>query len=108
VKDETGSLLAKAHQSLSNARTILGAGVAEVAAREAYMAAFHAAQAYLADKRDRVPKTHAGVHGAFGQLAASTTKSVSQETAETAIEKAVDFLAKVEVVLEVRLADDQQ
>jgi uncharacterized protein (UPF0332 family) len=107
--------------------------VAEVAAREAYMAAFHAAQAYLADKRDRVPKTHAGVHGASGQLAAadpaigretarflprayelkdiadySTTKSVGQETAETAIEEAVDFLAKVEAALEARSADDQQ
>ena len=42
----------------------------EVAAREAYMAAFHAAQACLFERDGRAPKTHSGVHAAFGQLAA--------------------------------------
>jgi uncharacterized protein (UPF0332 family) len=129
----TRSLLTKAHQCLANAWTILAAGVAEVAAREAHMAGFHAAQAYLAAKRDRVPKTHAGLHGVFGQLAAadpalgrdaarflprayelkdiadySTTRSVSQATAETTIDAAVDFLAKIEAALEASPADEQQ
>jgi uncharacterized protein (UPF0332 family) len=42
----------------------------EVAAREAYMAAFHAAQACLFERDGRAPKTHSGVHAAFGLLAA--------------------------------------
>ena len=133
VNDEARSLLAKAHQTLQNARTILAAGVVRSAAREAYMTAFHAAQAYLADKQNRVPKTHAGVHGVFGQLAAadpalgreaarflprayelkdiadySTTKCVCQETAEMAIVGAAGFLDKVEAALQVRSADDQR
>ena len=38
----------------------------EVAAREAYMASFHAAQACLFERDGRAPKTHSGVHAAFG------------------------------------------
>jgi uncharacterized protein (UPF0332 family) len=40
----------------------------DVAAREAYMAAFHAAQALLFERHGRVPRKHAGVHGAFAKL----------------------------------------
>src|SRR5690348_15234721 len=54
---------------LSYARTILDAGVAPVAAGEAYMAAFHAAQALIFERQGDVPRTHSGVHGAFGRLA---------------------------------------
>jgi uncharacterized protein (UPF0332 family) len=49
----------------------LGAKVADVAAREAYLASFHAAQAILFERKGAAPKTHGGVHGASGQLALS-------------------------------------
>jgi uncharacterized protein (UPF0332 family) len=48
----------------------MAAGMPEVAAREAHMAAFHAAQACLFERDGRAPKTHSGVHAAFGLLAA--------------------------------------
>lgn len=96
----------------------------EVAAREAYMAAFHAAQACLFERDGRSPKTHSGVHAAFGLLAAhepvlgrrlgsflpraynlkdisdySTTRTVSEPQAGAAIRAAADFLAAVEAYL---------
>lgn len=66
---EAEDLLAKAQGMLSDARTILDVGVARVAAREAYMAAFHAAQALIFERQGDVPRTHSGVHGVFGRLA---------------------------------------
>lgn len=42
------------------------AGLPEAAGRTAYMAAFHAAQALLFERRGKVFKTHTGVHGEFG------------------------------------------
>jgi uncharacterized protein (UPF0332 family) len=71
VKAESAELLRKAQRCLANARTILTAGVSEVAAREAYLASFHAAQAILFERKGTTPKTHSGVHGAFAQLALS-------------------------------------
>ncbi len=62
-------LMAKAKTSLEFADTILKAGIAMVAAREAYMAAFHAAQALLHDRDGKVPKTHSGVRAQFARIA---------------------------------------
>jgi uncharacterized protein (UPF0332 family) len=117
-------LLLKAHTSLANARIILAAGVPDVAAREACLAAFHAAQALIRERRGRVPRTHAGVHGAFDEIVAteagldrslgrflpqayeykdiadySTTRTISPATAEAAIAEAGRFVAAVEGVL---------
>ena len=40
----------------------------EAAARTAYLAAFHAAQALIFDRTSRVLKTHNGVHTEFARL----------------------------------------
>jgi uncharacterized protein (UPF0332 family) len=106
------------------ARTIMRAGVPDVAAREAYMTSFHAAQALIFERRGKVPRTHSGVHGIFGQLAKgepgldralgrflpnayelkdiadySTDRTVEPDEAEAAIRDAAEFLGAVEAVL---------
>lgn len=59
---ETRELLDKARDCLSRARIILAAGVGEDAGRDAYLAAFHAAQAVIRVRTGRIAKTHRGVH----------------------------------------------
>lgn len=65
---EAGEHLEKARQCLARARTIFAAEVPEVAARETYLAAFHAAQALIAAHTGRHAKTHKGVHVQFARL----------------------------------------
>lgn len=66
---ETAVFLAQADRALDAAVRIAAVGIPRVAAREAYMAAFHAAQATIFERAGRVVKTHWGVHGIFGQVA---------------------------------------
>jgi uncharacterized protein (UPF0332 family) len=58
VTPEATGHLDKARECLTRARIILAAGVAEDAARNAYLAAFHAAQALVAARTGRDAKTH--------------------------------------------------
>jgi uncharacterized protein (UPF0332 family) len=67
--NEASLYLEKARWHLANARTIAAQNIPEVAAREAYYAAFHAAQAYLFEGTGKIAKTHTGVHGEFSRLA---------------------------------------
>ena len=60
--------LDKARQCLTRARAILTAGVGEDAGRNAYLAAFHAAQALIAERTGKDAKTHRGVHAQFARL----------------------------------------
>src|SRR5262249_56483757 len=69
VKPITADLLAKARHKLEIARQILGASVPEIAAREAYLAAFNAARALIFETTDKAPKTHAGVRVEFARIA---------------------------------------
>jgi uncharacterized protein (UPF0332 family) len=62
--------LDKARDCLKRARVILDAGIGEDAGRNAYLAAFHAAQALILARRGRVARTHRGVHTLFHELAA--------------------------------------
>lgn len=62
-------LIRKARVTLEQAEIILKAGVPMVAARQACMAAFHAAQALIHDRDGKVPKTHSGVQQQFARLA---------------------------------------
>ena len=71
---EADRYLAKAHESLGEARQIIQIGLAAVAARSAYYAAFHAAEAYIFAKTGRVGKTHAGVRTEFVRLARNEAK----------------------------------
>ena len=65
---EAAGHLDKARQLLTHARAILAAGIAEDAGRDAYLAAFHAAQALICERTGRVAKTHKGVHVQFARL----------------------------------------
>ena len=58
----------KARQCLIRARTILVAGIGEDAGRNAYLAAFHAAQALIAERTGKEAKAHKGVHAQFARL----------------------------------------
>jgi uncharacterized protein (UPF0332 family) len=69
VKEEAVLYLEKARWHLANACTIAAANIPEVAAREAYYAAFHAAECYIFEQTGNVAKTHKGVHGEFSRLA---------------------------------------
>jgi uncharacterized protein (UPF0332 family) len=76
VKPETQAHLDKADLSLTKARVALAAAattsaMAEEAARSAYYAAFHAAQALAFERTGRSSKTHTGVHRQFHKLTRS-------------------------------------
>jgi uncharacterized protein (UPF0332 family) len=68
VKPETADDLAKARKDLGEARQIIRIGLANVAARSTYYAAFHAAEALIFEWTGRVAKTHKGVRSEFARL----------------------------------------
>jgi uncharacterized protein (UPF0332 family) len=68
VTPEAAGRLDKARECLKRARSILAAGVSEDAARDAYLAAFHAAQALIAERTGRNVRTHKGMHVTFARL----------------------------------------
>lgn len=46
---------------------MLGVELNEAAGRTAYLAGYHAAQAFLFEREDRIFKTHNGIQGEFGR-----------------------------------------
>ena len=64
---EAGLFLDKARQSLAVADYLVEQWPAE-AGRSAYLAAFHAAQALIAERTGRAVKTHKGVNASFHRL----------------------------------------
>ena len=69
---EAENYLIKARDDLKDARKIVAIGLATVAARTAYYAAFHAAEAFIIDRTGKVVKTHSGVRSEFARLAKDT------------------------------------
>ena len=69
MKPEAADYLSKARHCLANARGIAAAGFPDVAAREGYFAAFHAAEAYIFEQTGKAAKTHRGVRAQFSRLA---------------------------------------
>lgn len=69
MKPETADYLAKARTTLADAQQISTLPLPHVAAREAYYAAFHAAEAYIFEHTGKVATTHRGVRGEFARLA---------------------------------------
>jgi uncharacterized protein (UPF0332 family) len=67
MKRESADFLLKASEFLLKARDVLGHWPDE-AGRAVYLAAFHAAQAFIFEKTGDVAKTHSGVRGRFGYL----------------------------------------
>ncbi len=66
---EAADYLHKARDDLNDARKIAAVGLAKVAARTAYYAAFHAAQAFVLERTGKVAKTHSGLRSEFARLA---------------------------------------
>jgi uncharacterized protein (UPF0332 family) len=68
VKPETRELLDKANECLADAIRFQPLG-SRVAAREAYLAAFHGAQALIYERTSRIAKTHRGARAQFSRIA---------------------------------------
>ncbi len=67
---ETADYLDKARESLSKARDLLDlTHYSDEAARAAYLAGFHAAQALIFASLGRAVKTHSGLRSTFARLA---------------------------------------
>ncbi len=69
---EAKDYLDKARADLNDARTIIGLPLPIVAARSAYYAAFHAAEAFIIERTGKVAKTHSGVRSEFARLLKDT------------------------------------
>ena len=78
MKPETRQLLTKADLALEKAATILRAGVADSAGREAYIAALYAARALIFEERNVAPKTHDGSKTLFNDIAVRTHRLPEQ------------------------------
>ena len=69
MKPETADYLDKARTCLADARRIATLPLPRLAAREAYYAAFHAAEAYIFEHTGKVAMTHRGVRSELARLA---------------------------------------
>ena len=70
---EASNYLDKARCDLDEARQIVSIGLATVAARSAYYASFHAAEALIIERTGKIVKTHSGVRAEFARLAQDTS-----------------------------------
>jgi uncharacterized protein (UPF0332 family) len=73
VTPEATAWLVKSREFLRKSASMLAAGWPDEAGRAAYLAAFHAAQAYIFDRTGKTVKSHAGLHGLFAQVASADT-----------------------------------
>jgi uncharacterized protein (UPF0332 family) len=69
VTPEAAQSLEIARQHLAAADASIGVPIAFVAAREAYLAGYHAAMAYVLEKTGKAAKTHSGLRSEFARLA---------------------------------------
>jgi uncharacterized protein (UPF0332 family) len=69
VTPEASGYLGKARACLGYARINIGVGLGNDAARNAYLCAFHAAQAFIFERTGKAAKSHQGVHTEFNRLA---------------------------------------
>jgi uncharacterized protein (UPF0332 family) len=68
VTPEASGYLGKARQCLGYARINFGVGLGNDAGRNAYLCAFHAAQAFIFERTGKVAKNHQGGHTEFNRL----------------------------------------
>lgn len=73
MKPVTADHLATADRSSSKARIVLGVGLFDEAGRLACYAMFHAAQALICERTDRIAKTHKGANSQFHRLTRTET-----------------------------------
>ena len=65
---EAEDALVRANENLGEARMIAALPLARAAARSAYYAMFHAAEALIFERTGRAAKTHSGVRSEFARL----------------------------------------
>ncbi len=68
MKPETTEFVDQAHRLIGRADRMLAVGLNEDAARTAYLACFHIAQAYIFERTDKTSKSHHGVQTEFFRL----------------------------------------
>jgi uncharacterized protein (UPF0332 family) len=68
VTPQAAEFLAKARHLLAEADIMFGAGLNDAAGRTAYLAGFHAAQAFIFEREGKMFKTHRGVQREFLRL----------------------------------------
>jgi uncharacterized protein (UPF0332 family) len=68
LKVQTDTYLVKANECLDAAKQILVIGLPHVAAKEGYLAAYHAAQAFIFERTGDVVKTHRGIRSRFAEV----------------------------------------
>jgi uncharacterized protein (UPF0332 family) len=68
MKPESQQFIDKANVILLRGAIMLKSGLNEDAARSAYMASFHVAQAYIFERKGKVSKSHHGVQTEFFRL----------------------------------------
>jgi uncharacterized protein (UPF0332 family) len=68
MKPEAADYLEKARENLAEAGKIYTIGLASVAARSAYYATFHAAEAFIVSQTGKIAKSHSGVRSEFSRL----------------------------------------
>lgn len=99
MKPETAAYLANAAQALKDAGAILAIQIPLQAARLAYYAQFHAAQALIFERTGKIAKTHRGVKAQFHKEATDyetgSEYAISAEDAAEAIHVAERFVATV-------------
>jgi uncharacterized protein (UPF0332 family) len=75
---QASAYLDKARNDLEDAAKIAAIGLARAAARSAYYAAFHAAEAFIAERSGKVARTHSGVRAKFAEMAKSEPNSTKR------------------------------
>jgi len=78
LNQESASFLEMAHGHLADARAVAGLPLSHLAAREAYLAGYHAAEALVYARTGRVAKTHRGLRTRFADIV-RTEPRVDQE-----------------------------
>jgi uncharacterized protein (UPF0332 family) len=68
VKEQTTTYLEKSQELLDQAEGMLRMGYNEPAGRTAYLAGFHAAQAFIFETNGNIYKSHGGLRGEFARL----------------------------------------
>jgi uncharacterized protein (UPF0332 family) len=74
MKAETADYLAKARTTLADAQKIAAIPLPNIAAREAYLAVFHASEAYIFEHTGKAAKSHRGVIREFNRLARAESR----------------------------------
>ena len=69
MKAEAADYLDKARSCLADAKQIAALPLPHIAAREAYLAVYHAAKAYVFERTGKPAKTHRGLRATFSRLA---------------------------------------